>query len=102
MPDLLRQQTAALAGHIGINELLGGKETDVNGVNRRALYLLLKVDEGQIKNYIYVLVRSVSYLHNTTRARVFYNEQEAKDEVHSFNAAVSRASFHAYLFTFAV
>lgn len=76
--------------------------SDRAGINYRALYLSLEVDERKLKNSIYVLVRSVPYLHSTTSARVFYGENEAKAEAGSFNAALSRASFHAYLFTFAV
>jgi hypothetical protein len=74
--------------------------TDIAGVNRRALYLPLAVDEDKIRAGVFIVVCSVPYLHRTTRARVFYDEQEAKNEVRSFNAAVSRASCHAYLFTF--
>lgn len=76
--------------------------SDRDGVNYRALYLLLEVDESKLENSIYVLVRSVPYLHSTTSARVFYDKTEAQAEVNSFNAALSRANFHAYLFTFAV
>lgn len=76
--------------------------SDSGGISRRAVYLPLKVENEKINDYLYILVRSVPYLHSTTKARVFYNEQEAKAEVHSFNAAVSRANFHAYLFTFPV
>ncbi|MDR3566307.1 MAG: hypothetical protein P4N59_33400 [Negativicutes bacterium] len=76
--------------------------SDRNGVNYRALYLILEVDESKLENSIYILVRSVPYLHSTTSARVFYDKNEAKAEVDSFNAALSRANFHAYLFTFSV
>ncbi|MBU2699542.1 hypothetical protein Ga0466249_000621 [Sporomusaceae bacterium BoRhaA] len=72
------------------------------GVSRRALYLSLNIEAASLGPHsdIYVLVRSVPYLHSTTGARVFYNEQEAQAEVDNFNSAVSRANFHAYLFTF--
>jgi hypothetical protein len=72
------------------------------GVSRRALYLSLNIDEARLQSHsvIYVLVRSVPYLHSTTGARVFYDEQEAQAEVDNFNSALSRANFHAYLFTF--
>ncbi|WP_371379293.1 hypothetical protein [Sporomusa aerivorans] len=72
----------------------------IDKVTRRAMYLPLAVDPAKYKNEVYVLVSSVPYLHSTTRARVFYDEAEAKAEVKSFNSAVSRASFHAYLFTY--
>lgn len=71
------------------------------GVSRRALYMPLNIDEARLSHsVIYVLVRSVPYLHSTTGARVFYDEQEAQAEVDNFNSALSRANFHAYLFTF--
>lgn len=73
-----------------------------NGVTRRTLYLPLKVDAAKLPCTIYVLVRSVPYLHNTTKARVFFDEHEAETEVHNFNTAVSRTYFHAYLFTFTI
>lgn len=73
-----------------------------DGEKRRAMYLTLEIDEAKLKNDIYVLVRSIPYLHSTTRARVFYDKQEAQAETDSFNAAVSRSSFHAYLFTFSL
>lgn len=71
-----------------------------NGISRRTLYLPVRVDATKLPSSIYVLVRSVPYLHNTTKARVFFDEQEAKAEAHNFNTAVSRTYFHAYLFTF--
>lgn len=74
--------------------------TDIDGVNRRALYLPLAIDEDKIRTGVFIVVCSVPYLHRATRAQVFYDEQEAKNEVRSFNAAVSRAACHAYLFTF--
>jgi hypothetical protein len=84
--------------------LSGGSiiSSDRDGINYRALYLTLEVDESKLEHCIYVLVRSVPYLHSTTSARVFYDKNEAKAEVNSFNAAVSRANFHAYLFAFSV
>lgn len=69
------------------------------GVVRRSLCLALTVDETKWKEVLYVLVRSVPYLHHTTKARVFYDAKTAKREADSFNAAVSRAQFHAYLFS---
>lgn len=75
---------------------------DRHGVNYRALYIPLEIDESKLDQNIYVLVRSVPYLHSSTSARVFYDENEAQAEADSFNAAVSRSSFHAYMFIFPV
>jgi hypothetical protein len=75
---------------------------DKDGVNYRALYLALEVAESKLEGHIFILVRSVPYLHSTTSALVFYDQNKAKAEVDSFNAALSRANFHAYLFTFPV
>lgn len=74
--------------------------SQIDNINRRALYLPLQVDQTQCEKVLYVLVSSVPYLHSTTRARVFYAEAAAKSELRSFNSAVSRTTFHAYLLAY--